>query len=67
METERKTIMVSARLPAAIVDRVDFIGRNIDNETIKGRSTAILAALEAWIPTQEDRLRQLGILEKKAR
>lgn len=59
--------MISARLPAAVVTRVDFIVRNVDNEAVKNRSAALLAALEAWLPGQEDRLRELGILAKKTR
>jgi hypothetical protein len=65
MEHERKDVMVSARVPAATVARVDFVTRNIDSEVVKNRSTALLAALEAWLPGQEDRLRELGILPRK--
>jgi metal-responsive CopG/Arc/MetJ family transcriptional regulator len=66
MATERKT-MVSARLPAALVARVDFVARNIDNDDVKNRSVAIEIALQEWLPKQEQRLEQLGILPKKAR
>ncbi len=66
MGTERKTIMISGRLPAALVDRVDYVTRNIDSETIKNRSAALREALEAWLPGCEDRLRELGILTAKA-
>lgn len=48
-----------------VISRVDFIVRNIDSEVVKNRSAALLAALEAWLPGQEDRLRELGILPKK--
>lgn len=65
MTPERK--MISVRLPAALVARVDFVARNIDSEAIKDRSKALHAALERWLPAQEDRLRELGILPKKAR
>jgi predicted DNA-binding protein len=67
MSTERKTVMVSGRLPAALVDRVDYVTRNIDSETIKNRSAALREALEAWLPGCEDRLRELGILGAKVR
>lgn len=67
MTPERKSIMISGRLPPAVVSRVDFIVRNIDNDTVRNRSAALLAALEAWLPGQEDRLRELGILAKKTR
>jgi len=39
MSTERKT-MISARLPAALIARVDFVARNIDTEAVKNRSAA---------------------------
>lgn len=67
MAAERKTTMVSARASAQLVARVDFVVRNLDSDTVKNRSTAFLAAAEAWLPAQEDRLRELGILPKKAR
>lgn len=67
MTPERKSIMISGRLPPAVVSRVDFIVRNIDNDAVRNRSAALLAALEAWLPGQEDRLRELGILAKKTR
>jgi hypothetical protein len=67
VSTERKTLMISARLPAALVTRVDFVARNTDAEAVKNRSTAVLAAIEAWLPVQERRLEDLGILPKKNR
>lgn len=67
MTPERKSTMISARVPAAVVSRVDFVVRNIDNDTVNNRSAAVLAALEAWLPAQEQRLEELGILTKKAR
>lgn len=65
MTPERKSTMISARVPSVLISRVDFIVRNIDSEVVKNRSAALLAALEAWLPGQEDRLRELGILPKK--
>ena len=62
MGTERKTVMISGRLPAALVERLDYVTRNIDSETIKNRSAALREALEAWLPGREDRLRELGVL-----
>jgi len=67
MGTERKTVMISGRLPVALVDRLDYVTRNIDSETIKNRSAALRAALEVWLPGCEDRLRELGVLAKKTR
>jgi len=67
MGTERKTVMISGRLPAALVERLDYVTRNIDSETIKNRSAALREALESWLPGREDRLRELGVLAKKTR
>lgn len=67
MDAERKTVMISGRLPTALVERLDYVTRNIDSETIKNRSAAIREALEAWLPGREDRLRELGVLAKKTR
>ncbi len=59
---ERKTVMISGRLPRALVERLDYVTRNIDSETVKNRSAALREALEAWLPGREDRLRDLGVL-----
>jgi predicted DNA-binding protein len=67
MDVDRKTIMISGRLPKALVERLDYVTRNIDSETVKNRSAALREALEAWLPGREDRLRELGILSVKAR
>ncbi len=66
MTPERKNIMVSVRLPAALVARADFVARNTDGD-IKSRSAALHAALEGWLPGQESRLMELGVLAKKTR
>lgn len=66
MTPERKGTMLSARVPKTLVERVDFITRNIDTP-VDNRSKAVVAALEAWVPGQEERLRELGLLPKKAR
>lgn len=58
--------MISARVPASLVARVDFVTRNIDSNVVN-RSLAVQAAIEAWLPGQEERLTELGILPKKAR
>ena len=63
MADECKSPMVSARLPRTLVERVDFVTRNIDSG-VDNRSKAIKAALEAWLPEMENRLVKLGILEK---
>lgn len=61
------TIMISGRLPKALVERLDYVTRNIDSDTIKNRSAALREALEAWLPGCEDRLRELGVMAPKAR
>ena len=67
MDAEQKTVMISSRLPVALVERLDYVTRNIDSETVKNRSAALREALEAWLPGREDRLRELGVLAKKTR
>jgi predicted DNA-binding protein len=67
MDPERNSVMISGRLPKALVERLDYVTRNIDSETVKNRSAALREALEAWLPGREDRLRELGILAKKTR
>lgn len=64
MDDERKSTMISARLPTGLVERLDYVTRNIDSETVKNRSTALRAALDAWLPGCEDRLRELGVMAK---
>ena len=64
--TERKTVMISARVPASLVARTDFVVRNIDVGA-DSRSEAVQAALEAWLPPLEQQLEKLGVLTKKAR
>jgi Arc/MetJ-type ribon-helix-helix transcriptional regulator len=64
MGTERKNIMVSARLPAAIVERLDYVTRNNAGD-IRSRSEAIHSAIVAWLPTEETRLISLGLSPPK--
>lgn len=67
MAPERKSTMVSARLPAALVARMDYVARNTEGDA-QNRSSAMRAALEHWLPGQEQRLEQLlGPLPKKLR
>lgn len=66
MGLERKSIMVSVRLPTALVARADYVVRNNDGD-VKDRSAALRAAVEAWLPGREDKLRELGVLAKKVR
>lgn len=54
-------VMVTVRLPPDVLDRVDFIARNTDKETIAHRSDAIRVAIEEWLPKEEKHLMGLGI------
>lgn len=65
MTPERK-MMISARVPASLVTRLDFVARNTEHAAVKNRSTAVHVALETWLTAQEDRLRELGVIPKKA-
>lgn len=68
MTFERKSKRIDARVPAGLVARVDYVVRNLDGDTAKNRSTAMQAALEAWLPAQEKRIEELlGTAPKKAR
>jgi metal-responsive CopG/Arc/MetJ family transcriptional regulator len=65
MGTERKSIMISVRLPVALATRLDYAVRNTDAEGIRNRSTAICSAVEGWLPGQEKRMTELGLIPKK--
>lgn len=67
MSTERKDVMVSARLAKSTVERLDFIARNTDDARVKNRSTAVEAAIESQLIVWEDRLKELGVIPKKTR
>jgi len=58
---------VSIRLPLGLVERLDFVVRNSDSDTLTDRSRAILAAVRAWLPAQEDQLRKLGLTPPEGR
>lgn len=64
MAPERK--MISVRLPASLVTRLDYASRNSETEGVHNRSTAAYAAIVEWVQAQEARFRELGILSKKA-
>jgi hypothetical protein len=66
MDEERKSIMISARLPVELVARADFIVRNTDGD-LKNRSVVLVTALKAWLPGQEKKLEDLGVIPKKVR
>lgn len=59
--------MVSARLPEALVSRMDYVVRNSDGAA-KNRSAAFRIALEQWLPAEERRVEYiLGTSAKKSR
>ena len=60
-------IILGSILSKGLVERLVYVTRNIDSETIKNRSAALREALESWLPGREDRLRELGVLAKKTR
>jgi metal-responsive CopG/Arc/MetJ family transcriptional regulator len=67
MPPERKTVMVSLRLPANLVERLDYVTRN-NARDIRSRSEAIHCAVVAWLSVEEPKLVHLGLtLPKKAR
>ena len=59
MPSESK--MISVRLPLELIERTDFVARNIDDDTLTTRSAVILAAIKWWLPWAEIRLRELGL------
>lgn len=63
MVPENKAKLLTARLPAVLMARVDFVTRNTTND-VTNRSRAVRAALEAWLGPEELRLEQLGVLKK---
>ena len=67
MASERKSTMVSARVPSAVVSRLDFVVRNTEGHDTRNRSAALLTALESWLPGIEQELERRGLLPKKAR
>jgi predicted DNA-binding protein len=52
--------MISVRLHAGLVDRLDYVVRNTD-ECKATRSSEIQEAIEVWLRSREDQLRKLGL------
>jgi predicted transcriptional regulator len=52
---------VTVRLPTNLVERLDFVARNMDGDGVTTRSGAILEAVSSWLPGAERRLRELGL------
>ena len=65
MPRERK-IMISARVPAALVARLDFVVRNTEGDATRNRSVTLQLALETFLEDEEGRLEARGVLSKKA-
>jgi Arc/MetJ-type ribon-helix-helix transcriptional regulator len=59
MSRARKT-MISVRLPASLIDRLDYAVRNTD-ESQATRSSQIQEAIELWLRSREEQLRKLGL------
>lgn len=51
-------MMVSARVPKALVARVDYAVRNTMSAAVTNRSSAIEAALEIWTAIEADQLKE---------
>lgn len=65
MPDERKTTMISARLPGPLVERVDYVTRNTEGD-VTNRSEAVREALEGWLPGQEREIEgRLGASSQK--
>lgn len=56
MGLERKSIMISARLPSPLVDRVNYVVNNSPVKAVSSRTDVVQAALEAWLPAQEEKI-----------
>lgn len=68
MGEERKSVMVSGRLPAVLVERLDYVTRNTDTGPTINRTGALRASLEKWLPEQERQIQErLGGAAKKVR
>lgn len=68
MGEERKSVMVSGRLPAVLIERLDYVTRNTDSGPTTNRSGALRASLEKWLPDQERQIQErLGGAAKKVR
>jgi metal-responsive CopG/Arc/MetJ family transcriptional regulator len=52
--------MISLRLSANLVERLDFIVRN-DEANAATRSSEVQAAIESWLNSRERRMRELGL------
>jgi hypothetical protein len=65
MPRERK-IMISARVPASLVARLDFVVRNTEGDATRNRSVTLQLALETWLEDEEARLEARGVRSKKA-
>jgi hypothetical protein len=58
------SIIISARVPASVAARLDFIVRNHAN--IEDRTQGIKESLERWIEAREAELRKEGIFPPPA-
>lgn len=67
MGLERKTTMISGRVPVELLARVDAVTRNTESQNTANRSAALRTALEAWLPGQERQIEDKLGVSKKAR
>jgi metal-responsive CopG/Arc/MetJ family transcriptional regulator len=58
----RCKFMVSLRLPASVLERIDFVTHNIGSPS---RTAAIADAIEQWLSAKEALLRGAGLQPPK--
>jgi hypothetical protein len=56
--SEECKIVISLRVPPELLRRIAFFAGNTDRDALATRSAVILAAVEAWLPAQEQALRE---------
>lgn len=68
MAAASKSFMFSARVPRDLIERVDFVVRNSEPDTIPSRSAAVQMALEDWLAGPEHDVRKrLGTAAPKTK
>jgi hypothetical protein len=62
----KKSTRVCVRIPQPVFERLSFVARNTDDPAVVNLSKGVCEAVLAWLPKQEQRLSDLGIIPKKA-
>lgn len=58
---------LNARVPADVADNLDFVVRNTATDGITNMSTAIVAALRAFVTTELGKIKARGVEVPKGR